>query len=136
MSVLYTSHATVTGGREGKAETDDKKLSVTLSKPGGPGTNPEQLFAVGYAACFGGAVGFVAGQKKLNTGEVSIKSEVTLNQGDGGFFIGATLNVTVPSLGEKDAIDLVREADKVCPYSKALRGNVKVMLTANGKPIN
>jgi Ohr subfamily peroxiredoxin len=136
MTVLYTAHATVHGGREGKAETDDKKLSVTLTKPGGPGTNPEQLFAVGYAACFSGALSYVTGQRKLNTGEITIKSDITLNQGDGGFSIGATLNVSAPGLSEKDAIDLVREADTVCPYSKALRNNVKVTLTANGKPVN
>jgi Ohr subfamily peroxiredoxin len=138
MTVLYTAHATVNGGRDGKGETDDKKLSVTLSKPGpaATGTNPEQLFSVGYAACFGSALSFVAGQKKLETGAITIHSEVTLNQDPQGFFLQAVLNVTLPALDRKEAEALVKEADKVCPYSKALRNNVKVTLTANGNPVS
>ncbi len=138
MPVLYTAKANVTGGRDGAGETDDKKLSVTLSRPGGAGsgTNPEQLFAVGYAACFGGAIGFVAGQKKLETGAINIQSEVTLNQDDKGFSIGVTLNVLLPSLDKAEAAALVAEADKVCPYSKALRGNVSVTLKANGEALS
>ncbi len=138
MPVLYTANATVTGGRDGRGESDDKKLSVSLSRPGaaGAGTNPEQLFAVGYAACFGGAIGFVAGQKKLETGSISIHSEVTLNQNENGFFIGVTLNVLLPSLERKEADDLVREAHKVCPYSKATRNNIAVTLKANGQVLS
>lgn len=137
MPVLYTAKANVTGGRDGAGETDDKKLAVTLSRPGGAGngTNPEQLFAIGYAACFAGAVGFVAGQKKLETGTISIQSEVTLNQDDKGFSLGVTLNVLLPSLDKAEAAELVREADKVCPYSKGLRGNVPVTLKANGEAV-
>jgi lipoyl-dependent peroxiredoxin len=137
MTVLYTAHATVTGGRDGRGETDDKKLSVSLTKPGAgsTGTNPEQLFAVAYAACFGGAVSFVAGQKKLETGALSIHSDVSLNQNEGGFFLLASLNILLPLLDKKEAADLVREADKICPYSKAIRGNVKVSLSANGEAI-
>ena len=137
MTVLYTAHAIVTGGRDGKGETDDKNLSVARSRPGpgGSGTNPEQLFAVAYAACFGSAVSFVAGQKKLETGAVTIHSDVTLNQNEQGFSIGVTLNVSVPSLDSAEAQGLVREADKVCPYSKAVRNNVKVTLIANGHPV-
>ncbi|MDI1228103.1 MAG: Ohr family peroxiredoxin [bacterium] len=138
MPVLYTAKAHVTGGRDGAGETDDKKLSVSLSRPGGAGngTNPEQLFAVGYAACFGGAIGFVAGQKKLETGAINIQSEVTLNQDDKGFSLGVTLNVLLPSLDKAEAAALVAEADKVCPYSKALRGNVPVTLKANGEALS
>jgi Ohr subfamily peroxiredoxin len=137
MSVIYTAHANVTGGREGAGETDDKKLSVTLSRPGGTGggTNPEQLFALGYAACFGSAVAHVAGQKKINTGAVSIQSEVTLNRDDKGFSLGVTLNLLLPSLDQAQAEELVKEAHTVCPYSKALRGNVPVTLKANGKQV-
>lgn len=137
MTVLYTAKATVQGGRDGQAETDDKRLAVTLSRPGGTGTgtNPEQLFAVGYAACFSGAVAFVAGQKKLETGSISIQSEVTLNQNEGGFFIAVTLNVQMPSLDKETAEELVAEAHKVCPYSKATRNNIEVTLKANGQPI-
>lgn len=137
MTVLYTAHAIVNGGRDGKGETDDKKLSVTLSRPGpgGTGTNPEQLFAIGYAACFASAVSFVAGLKKLETGAITIHSDVALNQNEQGFFLGVTLNVAIPSLDSAEAQELVREADKVCPYSKALRNNVKVTLAANGHPV-
>ena len=137
MTVLYTAHATVTGGRDGRGETDDKKLSVSLTKPGAgsTGTNPEQLFAVSYAACFGGAVAFVAGQKKLETGALSISSDVSLNQNESGFFLLASLNIMLPLLDKKEAAYLVREADKICPYSKAIRNNVKVALSANGEAI-
>lgn len=137
MPVLYTAQAHVTGGRDGQGETDDKKLSVTLSRPGGggAGTNPEQLFAIGYAACFSGAIGFVAGQMKLETGTININSEVTLNQDDGGFFIGATLNVLLPQMEREEAAKLVKEAHKVCPYSKATRGNIIVTLKVNGQPV-
>lgn len=137
MTVLYTAKANVQGGRDGQAETDDKRLAVTLSRPGGAGsgTNPEQLFAVGYAACFSGAVAFVAGQKKLETGSISIQSEVTLNQNESGFFIAVTLNVQMPSLDKGTAEELVAEAHKVCPYSKATRNNIEVKLKANGQPV-
>jgi Ohr subfamily peroxiredoxin len=138
MPVLYTANALVTGGRDGHGETDDKKLAVQLSRPGGggAGTNPEQLFAIGYAACFSGAISFVAGQKKLETGAISIQSEVTLNQDDGGFFIAAALNVQLPLLDRKEAEELVKEAHKVCPYSKATRNNITVVLKINGQPLS
>lgn len=138
MTVLYTANAAVQGGRDGQAETSDKRLSVTLSRPNGPGagTNPEQLFAVAYAACFSGAVAFVAGQKKLETGSISVQSEVTLNQNESGFFIAATLNVQMPQLDKETAEELVREAHLVCPYSKATRGNITVTLKANGHPVS
>lgn len=137
MTVLYTAHAMVSGGRDGKGETDDKKLSVSLSRPGpaAPGTNPEQLFAVGYAACFSSAISFVAGQKRLETGAVNIHSDVSLNQSESGFFLQVALNIALPTLDKKEAETLVKEADKICPYSKALRNNVKVALAVNGNPV-
>ena len=137
MPVLYTAHVNVAGGREGRAESDDKKLSVTLSRPapGGTGTNPEQLFAAGYAACFASAVAFVAGQKKMETGAINVQSEVTLNQNDGGFYLEATLNFLLPGLDKDTAEKLVAEAHGVCPYSKATRGNITVTLKVNGNPI-
>lgn len=135
MPLLYTARATVTGGRDGKAETDDGKLAVTLSRPGGggAGTNPEQLFAAGYAACFSSAIAFVAGQRKLETGAITLHSEVTLNQDEHGFFLGVTLAVTMTGIDEKTGTVLVQDAHKVCPYSKATRGNITVTLKLNGK---
>jgi len=137
MAVLYTAKVSTTGGREGKSESDDKKLVVTQSRPGssGNGTNPEQLFAAGYSACFGGALAHVAGQKKLETGSITVQAEVTLNQNEAGFFIGATLNVLLPSLDKATAEDLVRAAHQVCPYSKATRNNIDVVLKLNGAPL-
>ncbi len=137
MKTLYTAHATVAGGREGHAETDDRQLSINLSTPGSgkPGTNPEQLFACGYAACFGSAVQHVAKQQKINVEQVTVDADITLNQDDNGFFIGATLHVSLPSLDSATAEKLVNDAHKVCPYSKATRGNIKVALTANGQSL-
>jgi osmotically inducible protein OsmC len=134
MTILYTAQATVVGGREGHAETSDKKIVVDLSPPGSnkPGTNPEQLFACGYAGCFGGAVAFVASQKKINAGTVTVASEVSLHKDDSGFSISAVLDVLLPQMDQAQAADLVREAHQVCPYSKATRGNISVTLKANG----
>ena len=130
MKTLYTAHAKAVGGRDGHIETDDKRISTNLSRPGasGSGTNPEQLFACGYAACFGSAVQFVAQQQKLNVGEITVQSDVTLNQDNNGFFIGVTLNITVPNLDKAAAKKLVQDAHQVCPYSKATRDNINVTL--------
>lgn len=137
MSALYTAKATATGGRAGKAETDDKKISVGLSAPGsdGAGTNPEQLFAAGYAACFGSAVEHVARQKGLNVSPVQVNSQVTLNKDDSGFSISVALDVNLPSIEQSEAQQLVQEAHQVCPYSKATRNNIEVTLQANGKAL-
>jgi len=142
-NVLYTAEAHVTGGRtEGHGRTSDGALEVDLRLPpemGGPGggTNPEELFAVGYAACFEGALGVVARRAKAETGDAAIDSKVSLSpDGKGGFVIGVQLDVTLPSVAEREsAVELVRAAHQVCPYSNATRGNIEVALTANGAPV-
>jgi osmotically inducible protein OsmC len=142
-NTLYTAKAHVTGGRaEGHGRTEDGALEVDLRLPaemGGPGggTNPEELFAVGYAACFEGALGVVARRAKAETGDAAIDSEVSLSpDGKGGFLLSVALNVTLPSVAEPSAaVELVRAAHEVCPYSNATRGNIDVVLTANGAPV-
>lgn len=141
--VLYTAEAHVTGGRaQGHGRTSDGALEVDLRLPAelggeGGGTNPEELFAVGYAACFESAVGVVARRRKLEAGDVAIDSKVTLSPTeDRGFQLGVELDVSLPSIeNDEAAAELVRAADKVCPYSNATRGNVEVRLTANGTAV-
>lgn len=137
MPVIYTARATSTGGRDGHTETDDKKISFDLSGPGsgGPGTNPEQLFAAGYAACFGGAVQYIAKQQGLDVGRVEVRSEIELNKDDNGFFLGAVMDVQLPDLDRAKAIALVEATHEFCPYSKATRGNIVVTLKVNGDAI-
>jgi lipoyl-dependent peroxiredoxin len=140
---LYTAKAHVTGGRgEGHALSSDGELEVDLRLPSemggaGGGTNPEQLFAAGYAACFEGALGVVARRAKADPGDVAIDSEVSLSpDGKGGFLLGVALHVTLPGIEDGDsAVELVRGAHEVCPYSNATRGNIEVELTANGQPV-
>jgi len=136
---LYSAEAHVTGGRvDGHGRTSDGALEVDLRTPTemggeGGGTNPEQLFAVGYAACFEGALGAVARRRKLETGDVYIDSKVKLMTGeDRSFAIAVELHVTLPSVEDEEAVELVRAAHAVCPYSNATRGNVDVVLSANG----
>jgi len=141
--VLYTAEATVTGGRdEGHGKTTDGQLEVYLRRPtemggDGSGTNPEQLFAVGYAACFEGALGVVGRRERAEIGDASIDSKVSLiTTEDRGFNVAVELNVTLPSVPDaEEAKRIVAEAHKVCPYSNATRGNVDVTLTANGQPV-
>ena len=143
--VLYTAEATVTGGRiEGRGRTSDGALEVDIRIPselGGPGggTNPEQLFAVGYASCFESAMGSVARRLKLDiqADDVSIDSKVMLlPTEERGFKIGVELDVTLPSVSDPQAAkDLVSKAHKVCPYSNATRGNIDVKLTVNGESV-
>ena len=140
--VIYTAEAHVTGGRaEGHGKTGDGALEVDLRLPAemggeGGGTNPEQLFAVGYAACFEGAIGAVARRQKLETADVEIDSKVSLSPGEERTFtISVELDVTLPSIEGDAAVELVREAHKVCPYSNATRGNIDVKLTANGASV-
>ena len=131
--VLYTAKTHTTGGREnGHAKSSDGQLEVRLSPPGSgrPGTNPEQLFASGWSACFEGAMQFVARQKKVTLPpETAIDAEVDLNQGDGGFFLRARLNITIPGVDRDIAQEIVDTAHQVCPYSKATRGNIDVTIT-------
>lgn len=136
MKTLYTARATTLTGREGHTETDDKKLSLDLTKPGGAGTNPEQLFACGYSACFGSAVEAVAKNEGKAVKDVKIHAEITLNQEDaGGFVLGALLDVSMDGVDDKMALDIVQKAHQMCPYSKAIRGNVNVTLKANGHSV-
>jgi Ohr subfamily peroxiredoxin len=139
---IYTAEAHVTGGRaDGHGKTSDGALEVDLRLPpemggAGGGTNPEQLFAVGYAACFEGAIGAVSRRQKTETDDVEIDSKVSLLAGeDRTFNIAVELAVRLPQLSDDDAVELVREAHKVCPYSNATRGNIDVNLTANGQEV-
>ncbi len=137
MNVLYTARATSSGGRTGQAKSDDGRLSVTLDTPkelggaGGAGTNPEQLFAAGYAACFHSALKFVAGQTKT---PLPADSAVTAHVGIGqnpkgkGFALDVTIEVSLPGLDAAAAEALAQETHEVCPYSNATRGNVDVTL--------
>src|SRR5580700_8039692 len=141
--VLYTAEATVTGGRaSGHGRTNDGALDVQLRAPKemggeGGGTNPEQLFAVGYASCFESALGVVARRQKLEAGDVAIDSKVMLLAGaDRKFELAVALEVTLPSISDPDAaVELVRAAHEVCPYSNAVRGNIEVALSANGREV-
>ncbi|HEV2464612.1 MAG TPA: organic hydroperoxide resistance protein [Acidobacteriaceae bacterium] len=141
MNVLYTAEVTAVGARHGRATSSDGLLDVALALPpqmGGKGdaTNPEQLFGAGYAACFGGAVEYLAQQQKLNTGTITVKSKVGIgpfDEGQGeGFTLRVDLDVTVPELDQAAAEKLVAAAHRVCPYSNATRGNIEVSLTARG----
>ena len=133
--VLYTAHATSTGGREGTSKSSDGALEVRLSTPkelggaGGPGTNPEQLFAAGYSACFIGAMKAVAAKQKLALPQdLSIAADVGIGPIPAGFGIQATLNISLPGMDRAAAQALVNAAHQVCPYSNATRGNIDVTL--------
>ena len=137
--LLYTAEATVTGGRgAGHGRTSDGVLDIELRPPTeGGGTNPEQLFAVGYAACFEEALIVVARRAKVDAGDVSIASKVDLfTNSDRTYGLGVTLDVSLPSIDdEAQAKDIVAEAHRVCPYSNATRGNIDVTLSVNGSPV-
>src|SRR6476646_8570136 len=128
--VLYTSKTHTTGGREnGHAKSSDGQLDVKLSPPGSgrPGTNPEQMFASGWSACFEGAMGIAARNNKVTLPpETAIDAEVDLNRDDSGFFLSARLNVSLPGIPRDVAQKIVDEAHQTCPYSKATRGNISV----------
>ena len=138
MNPVYTTSATSTGGRDGQSVSEDNRLSVTLSTPkelggaGGEGTNPEQLFAAGYSACFIGAMKFVAGAEKLKLPQdLSVKATIGIGQNDKGpgFAISAALSVHLPGMEKDVAEALIAKAHQVCPYSNATRGNVDVQVT-------
>jgi osmotically inducible protein OsmC len=130
--VLYTAHAHTTGGRDGASRTDDGRLDVKLSSPGtaGTGTNPEQLFAAGYSACFIGAMKAVAGMQKITLPQdLAIDASVDLGKVGQGYGIAARLNVSLPGMDRTAAQALVDAAHQVCPYSNATRGNIDVTIT-------
>jgi len=137
MKAVYTAHGSASGGRDGKGRTDDGKVDVTLSVPKemggtGNGTNPEQLFSVGYSACYLGALKFVAGKEKI---KVSDDAKVSANVGIGerddkqGFGLTVALQVSLPGIDKAKAEDLVKKAHVVCPYSNATKGNIQVTTT-------
>ncbi len=134
MESLYAARATAVGGREGSVTTDDGLLSFALTLPKGLGgmaragaTNPEQLFACGYSACFGSAIQFVAKMQKVAVGQVIVNAEIHLNRKpEGGLGLSATLRVKLPDVTREQAQALVDSAHQVCPYSNATRGNMSV----------
>jgi len=139
MKILYTTEAVVEGGRAGRGRTSDGRLVVELSVPkefggeGGPGTNPEQLFAVGYAACFHSGLLAVAQGRKLDASGSTITARVGIGPtGHGGFGLAVALDLHAPNLSRIDAEDLMRRAHALCPYSNATRGNVDVTLGVEG----
>ena len=139
MKILYTTEAVVEGGRAGHGRTADGRLAVQLSAPkelggeGGPGTNPEELFAVGYADCFQSGLLAVAQGRKLDASNSAITSQVGIGPtGHGGFGLEVALDLHAPNLSRVDAEDLMRRAHELCPYSNATRGNIDVTLRVDG----
>ncbi|QEY17621.1 organic hydroperoxide resistance protein [Cellvibrio sp. KY-GH-1] len=137
-NILYTAQVTSTGGREGRSESNDRALSVVLSTPkglggaGGAGTNPEQLFAAGYSACFIGALKFVAGKNRIALADdTRITASVGIGPIPTGFALEVTLDIALPGLTQEQAEALVTQAHQVCPYSNATRGNIDVNLVVN-----
>lgn len=134
MQVLYTAHASASAGRDGSVRSDDGILDFALivpkglGGPGGNGTNPEQLFACGYAACFGGALKLVAGMQKVATGPVTISADVSIGKDATGYGLAVKLTGHMPELSGEQAMALMQAAHQVCPYSKATRGNIEVEL--------
>lgn len=135
IKALYTATVTATGGRDGRAVSADGNLDVKLTTPrelggqGGNATNPEQLFAAGYSACFIGALKFVASQKKISfPADASITGKVGIGQIPGGFGLEVELNISLPDLDRAVAEELIAAAHQVCPYSNATRGNIEVRL--------
>ncbi|MBI1686736.1 Ohr family peroxiredoxin [Caulobacter hibisci] len=127
---LYTGKVHVVGGREGAARSADGRLDIKLSTPGGPGggTNPEQLLAAGWSACFQGAMAIAARQMGVTLTEVAIDAEIDLNTDGAGYFLAARMNVSTPGLAPDIAQQVVEAAHRTCPYSKALQGNIDVVL--------
>jgi len=137
--ILYTAEATATGGREGHARTSDGRLDVDLDVPsemggtGGPGTNPEQLFASGYAACFQSSMLRFAAGRKLDLSDSRITARVGIGPlKTGGFGLAAALDLDAPQIPREEAVELMRRAHETCPYSRATRGNIDVTLTVGG----
>lgn len=131
-TVVYTGKTHTTGGRDGIAQSDDGRLDIKLSPPGshGTGTNPEQLFAAGWSACFIGAMGRAAKEKNISLpAGTAVDAEVDLGTGEGGFFLQARLKVSLPGLPDDVGQELIAAAHQICPYSKMSRGNIDVSVT-------
>ncbi|AXK34264.1 organic hydroperoxide resistance protein [Streptomyces armeniacus] len=137
IDVKYTAVATAENGRDGRVATDDGKLDVVVNPPkemggSGAGTNPEQLFAAGYSACFQGALGVVARKEKADISGSTVTAQVGIGSTpEGGFGLKVALSATIPNVDEATAKDLLEKAHQVCPYSNATRGNIEVTLTVN-----
>ncbi len=130
--IFYTGKTRTTGGRNGSARSSDGRLDIQLSSPGtaGTGTNPEQLFAAGWSACFIGAIGKAAQNMKVTLPEdLAVDTEVDLALGDGGYALKARLNVSIPGIDRATSQALVDAAHATCPYSKATRGNIDVAIS-------
>jgi lipoyl-dependent peroxiredoxin len=133
--ILYTATASATGGRDGRVRSDDGGLDLPVTMPkglggsGAAGTNPEQLFAAGYAACFGSALALVARTKKIQTGPVTITAKVSIGPVGAGFGLAVELVASLPDVPRETAQALVEAAHQVCPYSNATRGNIDVALS-------
>jgi osmotically inducible protein OsmC len=143
LNILYTAEATVVGGRAGHGRTSDGRVDVALDVPhemggsGGPGTNPEQLFAVGYAACFQSALLRIAAGRKLDVSDSRITARVGIGTStSGGFGLAAALDLDAPKLTREQGLDLMARAHHDCPYSKATRGNIEVTLSVGGVPVD
>lgn len=131
-TVLYTGKTTTTGGRDGQSRSNDGQLDIKLSPPGSgkAGTNPEQLFGAGWSACFIGAMGLAARANKIVLpADTSVSAEVDLVQGSDGYALQARLNVSLPGIDREVAQQLIDAAHQTCPYSKATRGNIDVVIT-------
>jgi osmotically inducible protein OsmC len=140
--VIYTAEATVTGGRAGHARTSDGRLDIDLDVPsemggsGGPGTNPEQLFAAGYGACFESALQRIASERKLDATGWRITARVGIGPlKSGGFGLTAALDLDAPGISRDEARELMTRAHEICPYSRATRGNIEVTLSSHGESL-
>ena len=144
MKIIYTANATVISGRDGHAKTDDNRLSLELSSPGNSdkssknstGTNPEQLFACGYGACFGSVITSLAKKKNIVLTEVEVQAEVSLNEDNNEYFLSVVLHAILPGVEQSLAKSLVKDAHQICPYSKATRNNIEVTLKVNNEVLS
>jgi Ohr subfamily peroxiredoxin len=143
LQILYTAEATAVGGREGHARTSDGRVDVALDVPaemggsGGPGTNPEQLFAAGYAVCFQSALLRIAAGRKLDLGDSRITARVGIGLlQSGGLGLAVAVDLDAPQLAREQGVDLMKRAHEHCPYSRATRGNIEVTLSLGGQPAN
>jgi len=131
IKVIYTGKTHTTGGRDGQSQSSDGRLNIKLTSPGahGEGTNPEQLFAAGWSACFIGAIGIAAAQSKVRVpADLAVDTEIDLVQADGGYTLRARLNVSLPGLDPEVGRKLLDIAHQTCPYSKLTRGNIDVTI--------